>query len=1031
MGSGASVVQEDDLHALAAVQREYDRLTGRLDHAGDHDHDHDHVKDTIPAMTDEELFTWLRATAASQYDHETVREKLAALRLRELELEHEHEHESEVVSPRDECKTEGDVQVTTPRVVDSTADTGIKASPSPSSSPRQRPLPHPLESHASSSPELFDSLTQGACDGGRGGGKGDGDRDGVGDLGGGGKRDGSGRAAEYLYAISSSPSSLSAPSASDASASASAPLPFLPALGGRPTYDLTQNLTPVFTTDVLTDPATLKMMLNYCERHKIRNGVDLIRFWVEIDELALLPSHSYTNRRLRKIYDKFLSPEAPSPVCVTNNMRLEIEKALASESISAGIFTDAQAICLTALEQSVYPRFRDSKLFKKMQEYCAPAVPSSSSSGSHGSSSSSSNGSGSTAAATNGTVLPLLSAKSTRLLPFQQQQSQAPEPDDDFSLQGVLSDPTKLRFLKSFCMEALALENLLFYLEVEDCKRLPNLSFIANKTRRIYDRYCVATSRNFIQVDGTALRELHAAVENKAPLVPKLFYEAQLVAFGRISEEIWRGFSRTPEYLEYSRKLKPRDTKKAGVRRPRFATAEPSEQAQRRLEAMNEFQLIETAMHYPVVKLIPSRPKSLNAAPRRRQRLEGVDEDAGDDDGGGADGGADGEGDTSGTLTQAVLDGDGTAALAAAAATPVYTPTEQLATILGDPFAKRYFKQFMHKRGVDHYLAFCEEVEDFKLLPGIEYLQHSAKKIFRKYLLPTARLQVDISTSMRDEIAERLMNPSVDMFKKISMRVRQGMLQDSLPRFVKSTQYTDLKKTAKQLKDTDVEAELRIVDGAAKKGKLELGHLDILLQNQLCVKHFRLFLESQHCSENLMLWEEIEHFRRLPSYQIVLRSARKIYDKYLTASTGPGAHAASWSSAASSSGSNSSSSMRVRASIPLPDALHARVSASLDNASRTTFDEVEAECYDVMRNVVVPDFLDSRIFMALVGTWAIVDEDYPAEMLRGEFEMAFLRHRFHLVQETRGMSRDTSTPVLLAQTNTANTGGNGGGGGSS
>ncbi|KAJ8539012.1 hypothetical protein ON010_g12859 [Phytophthora cinnamomi] len=65
-----------------------------------------------------------------------------------------------------------------------------------------------------------------------------------------------------------------------------------------------------------------------------------------------------------------------------------------------------------------------------------------------------------------------------------------------------------------------------------------------------------------------------------------------------------------------------------------------------------------------------------------------------------------------------------------------------------------------------------------------------------------------------------------------------------------------------------------------------------------------------------------------------------------------------------------------------------------------------------MRNVVVPDFLDSRIFMALVGTWATVHEDYPAEMLRGELEMAFLRHRFHLVQEARGMSRDSPTPLL-------------------
>jgi hypothetical protein len=320
------------------------------------------------------------------------------------------------------------------------------------------------------------------------------------------------------------------------------------------------------------------------------------------------------------------------------------------------------------------------------------------------------------------------------------------------------------------------------------------------------------------------------------------------------------------------------------------------------------------------------------------------------------------------------------------------TPHDLLNMILGDSYAKKYFLQFMKKRGVDQLFAFCAEVEDFKLLPGIEFLQHSAKKIYRKYMMPSAKLQVDMSTAMRDEIYDRLQNPSVDMFKKIATRVRHGMLQDSLLRFVKSPHYHDLKKHVKQ---TPIENELKEIDLAAKRGKMELQHLDIVLQNQASIRQFRLFLEQQHCSENLMLWEEIEHYRRLPSYQIVLRSAKKIYDKYLNPAN-------------------------TRMAITLSDAPHKRVLDQIESASRTTFDEVENECYEVMRNIVVPDFLDSRIFMTLVGTWAVVSEDYPAEMLRGEFEMAFLRHRFHLVQETKGLSRDSSTPLLEKQHNTGN-----------
>ncbi|KAF4138964.1 Regulator of G protein signaling domain-containing protein [Phytophthora infestans] len=687
----------------------------------------------------------------------------------------------------------------------------------------------------------------------------------------------------------------------------------------RAALDLVQNLAPVFTTDVLTDPTTLKMILKYAEANKVPSGADMLRFWVEIDELQHLPSHSYTHRRLRKIYDKFLSPEAPSPVCVTAQMLQDIEKALEGDNISAGIYAGAQQICYIALEKSVYPRFRDSKLFRKMQDFCAPVVPNAGASSNIGSS--------------NGpTLLAAASATGTVAANITDNMEDA----EDYSLLGILAHPAKLRFLKTFCMEALALENLLFYLEVEDCKRLPNLSFVVNKTRKIYDRYCSPSSKNFIVGlgDKDALKEIHDVVENKGALVPKLFYEVQIGVFNRISDDIWPGFCRSQEYLDHSKEVQP-DAKHLARRGNRF---EESEAVQKKLEGLAELQLIDAAMHYPVEKLIPiSVPDSIQGAARRKS-IQKLEEEQ--------------------TLT----------------------PEQELKLLLGDPFAKKYLKLFMTRRGVDSLLAFCEEVEDFKLLPGIEFLQHSAKKIYRKYIIPSARLQVDMSKTMREEIFTRLANPSVDMFKKIANRVRHGMLQDSLPRFVKSNYYKDLRRDSKA---TPADPHLATVDQAAKAGKLELCHLDVFLTYPGCMQAFRKFLDFQHCSENLMLWEEIEHYRRLPSYQIVLRSAKKIYDKYLNPNN-------------------------PRSQIPFAPALLQRVETQLEVASRTTFDEVENECYDHMRNVVMPDFLDSRIFMALVGTWATVHEDYPAEMLRGELEMAFLRHRFHLVQEARGMSRDST-----------------------
>ncbi|KAJ8539013.1 hypothetical protein ON010_g12858 [Phytophthora cinnamomi] len=440
----------------------------------------------------------------------------------------------------------------------------------------------------------------------------------------------------------------------------------------RAALDLVQNLTPVFTTDVLTDPATLKMILKFAEVNKIPNGVDMLRFWVEIDELQHLPSHSYTHRRLRKIYDKFLSPDAPSPVCVTAQMLQDIEKALEGDNISAGIYSGAQQICFIALERSVYPRFRDSKLFKKMQDFCAPVVP---------------NGAPSMVGSSSGPTPHEISSTTGAMA------SDGSEEAEDYSLMGILAHPAKLRFLKTFCMEALALENLLFYLEVEDCKRLPNLSFVVNKTRRIYDRYCTSSSRNYITglEDNGVLREIQEVVDTKGALVPKLFYEAQIYVFNRISDDIWPGFCRSQEYLAHSKEVKP-DTKQLIRRGNRF---EESEAVHQKLDALAEFQLIDTAMHYPVVKLIPkSVPDSINAATRRKSIQKMEEEQA-------------------------------------------LTPQQLLSLLLGDPFAKKYFKSGGLQTAARHRVppAFRKEnlsqVHDAQRAAASRYEHHHARRDLR------------------------------------------------------------------------------------------------------------------------------------------------------------------------------------------------------------------------------------------------------------------------------------------------------------
>nr|CCA27756.1 Regulator of G protein signaling putative [Albugo laibachii Nc14] len=100
---------------------------------------------------------------------------------------------------------------------------------------------------------------------------------------------------------------------------------------------------------------------------------------------------------------------------------------------------------------------------------------------------------------------------------------------------------------------------------------------------------------------------------------------------------------------------------------------------------------------------------------------------------------------------------------------------------------------------VEQYVAFLDEAKAYKLRPGVEYLQYAARKINQKYFIPPARLQVDMSREMPEEVGGKLLHPSVDLFKKIFNRIRNDMLRDSFSRFVRSNQYQELVKAVDRM----------------------------------------------------------------------------------------------------------------------------------------------------------------------------------------------------------------------------------------
>ncbi|KDO27545.1 hypothetical protein SPRG_06813 [Saprolegnia parasitica CBS 223.65] len=658
----------------------------------------------------------------------------------------------------------------------------------------------------------------------------------------------------------------------------------------RPTItrELVEELSMAFTIDVLVDPVTFKLLVAFAK--DIPLAVDRLHFWADVQNYRSLPSAQYTDRMLKKIYEKFVSPSAATPICVPTQMLADLRALYEAPGgiQSAGTFNEAQALCKRDLEKDVFPRFRKHALFQKMVSLCeqeGDRHPSARS-----------------CVAQPDAYVTCLKTQVTTLgrLP--------PDVDSAYSFDAVLSDETKLRFFKTYCIESRTAENLGFYCEVEECKRLPNQSYIQARARKIYDTYIKEGAKRFINLSPEMHEEMTAKSGGTFDAI--MYHDAQYMVVEYMRLELWGPFSHSPEYLAYTQQ------QTASASGPQHwdpyhpaITEEQMRVLMAQLDKTDPTELYNRAMSIPVSALANvGKASSVQVDP--------------------------------------------------------------VVMLLHDKIAHRAFKAFLGKRAKDHCVAFIDEVDEFNTLPGIEFMHHTAKKLYKKYVAESAKLQVDMSTKLRQDIVAKLSSPTIDMFKPVVAHVKQGLLRDSLLRYFKSSTFAELK-----LGTTDPQLGAEIA-AAVTKGVLEMPHLEVILANPQYVGNFKKFLRSQHCVENLIFYEEVEEFRRLPSYQIVLRSAKKIIDKYINVNTS-------------------------RHPIQLPEHLHDAIVSNLNQADKTYFTDAVQEVMDSLRTQDVPDFLDSSGFLALVGSWVLMDEQYAIRQLIGDLELAYFRHRLYQPKSVR------------------------------
>ena len=117
------------------------------------------------------------------------------------------------------------------------------------------------------------------------------------------------------------------------------------------------------------------------------------------------------------------------------------------------------------------------------------------------------------------------------------------------TLDQCLSDPVNLNYFKKFCMKEMSMENLLFWLEVQDFKTIEAPQYAGFIARKIYNKYIRVGAHQQLAVEGN-LRENIQATFKPDLIRPDVFDEIQEEAAKMMRLDIFPRFQSDDLYTE-------------------------------------------------------------------------------------------------------------------------------------------------------------------------------------------------------------------------------------------------------------------------------------------------------------------------------------------------------------------------------------------------------------------------------------------------------------------------------------------------
>ena len=206
-----------------------------------------------------------------------------------------------------------------------------------------------------------------------------------------------------------------------------------------------------------------------------------------------------------------------------------------------------------------------------------------------------------------------------------------------------------------------------------------------------------------------------------------------------------------------------------------------------------------------------------------------------------------------------------------------------LLNILSHPQCCSIFKLYLETLGSTQTLLFILEIEDYLLIPHIQFQRIHARKIFNKYLHPLSVTPVPVPQNTRNSIMSELETAGPGLFKEGYDNVLDYIESCQFGGFLASSEMHEVLTIlgAQRTKGQETVSRRRIYFANRGATVTDTTSLRNILQNQISTRFFKDFCHRIFVNESLFFWLDVENYMQLPGTDYMKRNAMKICHKYI------------------------------------------------------------------------------------------------------------------------------------------------------